>query len=546
MCHLNITTYLVVVKIKMTFYIAKVPQQIVEQVLEHLFPKPADQVVQQPNLCLYDADDLIKYAEGDLLGFLLKLDSDQERYINWALGGPTLVKGGPGAGKSTIALYRAREYVIRGAGTVLFTTYTNALVRYSEQLLKQLIGELPAQIRVSTLDGIAVQIVQECDGQRLNIKGDSNAIKVALNQALKFFTQESKNTWEYRLLEENESGIRRDYLVEEIEWVIEGQNIQSLDDYLMVDRSGRGYRFNRNARQAMWNIYSFVGNFLSSRKLYSWGYVRSRALKLVQLGVWNKKWDTVIVDEAQDLTPTALALCIELCTNPSGVFLTADASQSIYNRGFRWKNVHAKLNLRGRTRILNRNYRSTHQIIKAATEILQNTGAGDDEVLSQTYVHSDIRPALYVCDDDEEFTGLLAEEIITSAQELRLPVSSVAILVPNHQLARDLSNWLGNLGLPARHMTSRELNLQSSEIKVLTIHSAKGLEFPIVILPYVEDGILPRSLETVSSDEIEQHLASERRLLFVGCTRAMRRLSVFCRSDKQSQFINDLSKDAWR
>jgi superfamily I DNA/RNA helicase len=96
----------------------------------------------------------------------------------------------------------------------------------------------------------------------------------------------------------------------------------------------------------------------------------------------------VLVDEAQDLPPAALALAVELCTDPAGVFLTADANQSLYNQGFRWKDVHEKLNVSGRSRILRRNYRSTRQIATAAADIMAAVPDFDDEALRQEYLHA--------------------------------------------------------------------------------------------------------------------------------------------------------------
>ena len=85
-----------------------------------------------------------------MLGFLLRLSPEQERFVSWAIRatGPTQVKGGPGTGKSTVALYRVRSLIekLRKMGqpapSILFTTYTNALKKFSEQLLEQLLGEM--------------------------------------------------------------------------------------------------------------------------------------------------------------------------------------------------------------------------------------------------------------------------------------------------------------------------------------------------------------------------------------------------------------------
>ena len=58
-------------------------------------------------------DDLLKFKEGKLLGFLLRLSPEQQKLAAWnkSATGPTLLKGGPGTGKSTIALYRVKTRV---------------------------------------------------------------------------------------------------------------------------------------------------------------------------------------------------------------------------------------------------------------------------------------------------------------------------------------------------------------------------------------------------------------------------------------------------
>lgn len=522
------------------------PLEWVTRVLEHLYPRPADQIAQQPDLQLTVPEDLVRYAEGDLPGFLLRLDSEQDRYVDWALQGPTLIKGGPGSGKSTVALYRARALVEKGAGSILFTTYTNALVAFSRQLLERVMGDLPHDLEVSTLDSIAVAIVRRCDGKHLNI-GGKGAYVAALNDAASHFAHQSSAKRERSLLT-TRSAISRDYLIREIEWIIEGRNLRSVEEYLRTDRAGRGHRFDERTRRAMWRIHEHIQAFLDDqrRRIVTWGHVRSRALELVRSGEWSTRWDAVIVDEAQDLTPTALALCVELCRDRRGLFLTADASQSLYNRGFRWKDVHDELKVVGRTRILKKNYRSSRQIAAAASEILHDKGAGDEEVLDQVYVHTGPRPAVHVCESQDDQLLCITVGIEEAAKELRLPVSAAAVLVRTHELAekaaRDLEDW----GLPARYMTSKDLDLKCPEVKVLTIHSAKGLEFPIVTLPFVEKGVLPQELESDEADEWDQHLAAERRLFYVGCTRAMRRLIVTCRKDRASPFLSDLSKSAWR
>lgn len=89
---------------------------------------------------------------------------------------------------------------------------------------------------------------------------------------------------------------------------------------------------------------------------------------------------------------------------------------------------------------------------------------------------------------------------------------------------------------------------EQDTVSLMTLHSAKGLEFPRVFIMAVEDGILPHYRSSESMDELEE----ERRLLFVGITRAMDQLDLsYCKSRLSrgaehpvvpSQFLNQLPR----
>lgn len=538
---------------------SKVPPNVLGQVLDSLYPATVERLASQPDQVLFDPEDLNRYAEGTLAGFLLKLDKQQEPLTNWALSGPTLVKGGPGSGKSTVALYRIRELVTHFQAengrppSILFTTYTNALINFSQSLLKQLLRDplglkgnasLPRDIRVSTLNKTAYWIAKS-SGEQFNNAYDEHRQQALAQARSRLRPKGVGEAWKIPL-DAAVSKLDDDYLLAEFDWVIEGQDCRNEAAYLAANRTGRGIPLPAQARKGVWALYDLYRRALEEMGRKTYGMVVQLALDEVRSGNFSQRWDYVVVDEAQDLPPASLALAVELCQSPQGIFLTADANQSLYNRGFRWSQVHADLRVSGRTRILRRNYRSTRQIAEAAAEIMASVPDFDREAMVQEYVHVGKRPLLYGATGSQDQAQWIASQLMQAARDLRLPVNAAAVLVPSSSVGQPLAEALSSFGLPARFMKSQTFDLDDPCIKVTTLHAAKGLEFPIVVIAHMEAGRLPREIESTSEEEQAVHEASQRQLFYVGCTRAMRYLFVTYDKNLPSPFLADLSADAWR
>jgi superfamily I DNA/RNA helicase/mRNA-degrading endonuclease RelE of RelBE toxin-antitoxin system len=499
---------------------AAVPADVLGRVLDRLYPPTLDRLDQQPDLVVPSTRDLVRYKDGDLLGFLLRLDEDQVKLTRWALDGPTMVRGGAGTGKSTVALYRVKALLERPGATgherVLFTTYTRALLTVTRQLLEQLLT--PDQLRrveVVTCDQLAHRIVA-----RLRKVGAFETDSDALRRlgALRRVHQPGGSAFEAKLRARALDRLTDAWLLEEFDWIIAGRGLKSLSEYLDAARPGRGLALPERGRTAVWELYeAFAAQAVGER----YPALRLEALAAAR-GAAAERFDHVVVDEAQDLSPVSLALLAECCAAAEGLFFAADSKQSLYSRNYGWASAHPRLQFRGRTALLRRNYRSTSEIDAAAFSVLA-AEEGDDMVASAS-VHSGPEPVLLRLPDDQSEAEWVARFVRQMARHLHLKASAAAVLVPGAQVGEALAEGLRRFGLGARFFPGRELDLKADVVRVLTLHAAKGLEFPIVVVAGMGAGAWPVPEDFDEPSLFEERARHERRLLYVGLSRAMRGL----------------------
>jgi superfamily I DNA/RNA helicase/mRNA-degrading endonuclease RelE of RelBE toxin-antitoxin system len=527
-----------------------VPQDFIAQIMEYMYPKPLAQVLQQPDYLLDDVDDLLRYKEGELLGFLLRLSPEQERFVSWAIKatGPTQVKGGPGTGKSTVALYRVRSLIekLRKMGQskpcILFTTYTNALVHSSEQLLQQLLSEDYRYVEVQTADKKMSDILKRA-GAPKKTSNDTALIYKIFHAALKQ-TRFEGNILQQQAQQQSLERLGEDYLLEEINQVIVARQIECLQDYMHARRPGRKVRLSDLQKRGIWQVYETFQQHLTSRGAETWEQARARAETLVAKDYEFQSYDAVVIDEAQDLDPSMLRLLIKLCKDPSRLFITADANQSIYGSGFNWSDVHESLKFQGRTSVLRANYRSTREIGEAAQSYLER-GILDSEPIERVYMNNGAFPAVRSVHNGNEETLLLMRFLRQAARDLRLGIGSCAILCPSNDAGKTLAENLTKAGLEATFMEGKNLDLSQKGVKVLTLNSAKGLEFPIVALAGFNGSRYDHFSHAVFDEEQEEDITRSRRVIFVGMTRAMRALLIAVPNGTSSPLLTGFDDSYW-
>ncbi len=238
------------------------------------------------------------------------------------------------------------------------------------------------------------------------------------------------------------------------------------------------------------------------------------------------QYTALLVDEAHDFEDAWLRMAVRL-VNPvtNSLLVLYDDAQSIYQRKRRKFNfASVGIEARGRTSILRMNYRNTAEVLALAVHCAQGLLEGaaesrdDDEIPLVQPASAGRRGALPLllegCDEREE-AELIAERI-ASARDAGVPLDDIAVLCRAKYLMRPIEQALVRRRLAVQSMNAqafRRFDWRRPSVKLLTMHSAKGLEFPLVFVAGLQ--ALPMR---------DESLEDAARLLYVAMTRATHEL----------------------
>src|ERR1700680_1836605 len=111
----------------------------------------------------------------------------------------------------------------------------------------------------------------------------------------------------------------------------------------------------------------------------------------------------------------------------------------------------------------------------------------DQEQVERSYRNSGPLPGVRIIRSGGEEVQLLSRFLPAAAHEFRLSIGACAVLCLTAKAGKAIAAELMQRGVEATFMSGQELNLSQSGVKVLTLKSAKGLEFPIVALAGFSD-----------------------------------------------------------
>ena len=493
-------------------------------------------------------EDLRRAIEGlSFAEWQLFLHPQQRALVERRANGPMRVSGGAGTGKTVIAVHRAVELAKRDKADgqeprILLTTYTRNLADDLRRQVAQLEPRLPFTeklsepgVMVSGLDRVARMILQQA-GARIS----PIAQEVIGQPRGRVLTYPRENVWQEVLTlmgDELPEGLRSaDFLESEYELIVLPQRVTTLKQYLRVRRPGRGVALDRSKRAAVWKAMERYRDRSADLGVTSFDEQLALAAAWLDqeaaLGI-PRPFRHVLVDEAQDLTPAHLQLLRALVEpGPDDLFLAEDSHQRIYGKKITLS--HYGIQVRGRSRRLTRNYRTTRQNLDVAFGILDPGTYEDMEGQAEEHHYVSPRsgpePLLLHATDRADELSKAAELLTVWLEQDRdsedSAPESIAILVRDRYQRDAVVNGLAQHGIEARAV-DREAAGRGRPV-VMTMHRAKGLEFRKVLLFDVSKNAIPRPLrdQQYSDADRDDALLRERSLLYVAATRARDQLAI--------------------
>jgi superfamily I DNA/RNA helicase len=459
------------------------------------------------------------------------LHPEQRELVERDYNGPARVAGSAGTGKTVVALHRA-VYLARQNpdARVLLTTFSDALANVLRPKLRRLIGNKPRlreRVEIHALDGI---------GERLhqlyfvapNVPDESKIVDL-LNKAA---------------AEEGVTRFSSRFLLSEWEEVVDAWQLTSWQAYRDVRRLGRKIRLPENQRAELWRVFSRAGEELKNSGLTTRATMFARLTEHFA-GMSEVLFDFIVVDEAQDVSVPQLCFLAALGRErPNAMFFAGDLGQRIFQPPFSWKSLG--IDVRGRSRTLHINYRTSHQIREQADRLLgpkitDMDGVGDDRRGTVSVFNG---PAPAICTFDsvqheiDSVAHWLGERLAQGVSK-----SEIAIFVRSPSEISRASEAVAKSGL-SPNVLDRKMAPIRGHISIATMHLAKGMEFRAVAVMSCDDEVLPlqERIESVGDEsDLKEIYETERHLLYVACTRARDYLWV-SGVEPESEFLNDLAQ----
>jgi len=459
------------------------------------------------------------YAQ-PVIDLLANLDPEQ-RAVATAVEGPVIVLAGAGTGKTRAITHRIAHAVSTGAHQAEATMAVTFTVRAANEMKSRLHKLGVNGVQVRTLHASAYQLVQHfwpevIGGASPKICDDPDAL---LTRAM----QKHGLTTERALI--------RDFATE-ISWT-KAMRI-SLDDY-----GKRANERNLSAQLSTDQISLVMQSYdqlLASNHECDLSDIVLLAAAMMEdqpriAASFTNRYQHFTVDEYQDISPAQQHLLNQWWSDRDSICVVGDPGQAIY--GFAGANSSFLSELQNRftnatIAKLTRTYRCAPAIVHVANSFAEIPTVSQREVTGEVEV---------ISSSDAKSEAAAVANWVSTKVASGFALNQIAVLTRLNAQLPAIDMALTEIGL------STNLNQQRGGIDLMTMHSAKGLEWQAVAIAGVNDQLLPYQPFNVPLSESQY--AEERRLFYVGLTRAADSLLLsFSRDRGASEFLAEINSDA--
>lgn len=457
------------------------------------------------------------------------LHPEQRQLVERDYSGPARVSGSAGTGKTVVALHRA-VYLARQYpdARILLTTFSDTLANSLRTKLKRLVSNEPRlaeRIDVHAIDAVGVRLYTS------NIA----PLMLATDEMVRgLLADESAKIGGHKFSQH--------FLWTEWDQIVDAWQLGTWEAYRDVARLGRKTRLPETQRKLLWTIVESVQGHLKAQGLVTKAGLFS-ALATVVASSKNPPYDYAIVDEAQDLSIPHLRFLAAISANrPDALFFAGDLGQRIFQQPYSWRSLG--VDIRGRSRTLRVNYRTSHQIRSHADRLLgpeiADVDGNTEDRKGTVSVFNGPRPEVHRLRDIQSEIEMVARWMVQKAAAGVAPHEFGVFVRSGAELTR-ARRAVDRAGFTFKILDDR-VETTGGYVSISTMPLAKGLEFRAVVVMACDDEIIPlqKRIEIVGDEaDLQEVYDTERQLLYVACTRA-RDFLLLTSVIPASEFLDDL------
>lgn len=478
---------------------------------------------------MHNIDELQRALEYPWEKWIIFLHPAQKQMVEKEYGGPARVSGSAGTGKTIVALHRAVFLAqAHPDARVLLTTFSETLANALRLRMRRLLSGSPRigeRLECVALNEIGVRLYEANYG-RTRLASDIDMARIVKEAASEI------SNHKFPLA----------FLISEWEDVVDAWQLSTWEEYRDARRLGRKSRLAEKQRVLLWSIFEKVRTKLQEEKLLTYAEIFTRLA-----GHFSKSkkapFDYAVIDEAQDISIAQLRFLAALgAGRPNSLFFAGDLGQRIFQQPFSWKALG--VDIRGRSRTLRINYRTSHQIRTQADRLMgkeiSDVDGNKEERRGIVSVFNGPKPVIEICGTEEKEIDVVANWLSERAKEGLGPHEIGVFVRAEAQLPRAKAA-LEKAGMVYRILDDK-VETVHGQASASTMHLAKGLEFRAVCVMACDDEIVPlqERIEAAADDsDLEEVYNTERHLLYVACTRARDHLLV-TGVHPVSEFLDDL------